>query len=62
MIADGLWRAKARRSVRVRLHDAVELDLILCEHHTRKLTKNLTVSFGSRAYQVTGRGKGYRLR
>ena len=44
------------------LHDAAELDLILCEQHTRKLTKNLTISFGSRAYQVTGRGKGYRLR
>ena len=24
------------------LHDAAELDLILCEHHVRKLTKNLT--------------------
>ena len=44
------------------LHDAAELDLILCEHHTRKLTKNLTISFQSREYQVTGRGKGYRLR
>ena len=44
------------------LHDAAELDLILCEHHTRKLTKNLTISFRSREYQVTGRGTGYRLR
>ena len=44
------------------LHDAAELDLILCEHHVRKLTKNLTISFQSREYQVTGRGKGYRLR
>ena len=44
------------------LHDAAELDLILCEHHARKLTKNLTIGFQSREYQVTGRGKGYRLR
>ena len=27
------------------LHDAAELDLILCEHHVRKLTKNLTIRF-----------------
>ena len=47
--------ADAHRAV---LHDVAELDLILCEQHTRKLTKNLTISFGSRAYQVTGRGKG----
>ena len=44
------------------LHDARELDLILCEQHTRKLTKNLTIGFERREYQVTGRGKGYRLR
>ena len=44
------------------LHDAAELDLILCEHHARKLTKNLTIGFRSREYQVTGRGNGYRLR
>ena len=44
------------------LHDAAELDLILCEHHARKLTKNLTIGFQSREYQVTGRGNGYRLR
>ena len=44
------------------LHDAAELDLILCEHHVRKLTKNLTVKFECREYQVTGRGRGYRLR
>ena len=43
-------------------HDAAELDLILCEHHARKLTKNLTVRFECREYQVTGRGRGYRLR
>ena len=51
--------ADAHREV---LHDAAELDLILCEQHPRKLTKNLTIGFQSREYQVTGRGKGYRLR
>ncbi len=44
------------------LHDAAELDLILCEHHERKLTKNLTIRFECCEYQVMGRGKGYRLR
>ena len=44
------------------LHDAAELDLILCEQHGRKLTKHLTIRFECREYQVTGRGKGYRLR
>ena len=43
-------------------HDAAELDLILCEHHARKLTKNLAIRFECREYQVTGRGRGYRLR
>ena len=51
--------ADAHRSV---LHDARELDLILCEQHARTLTKNLAVSFEGRTYQVTGHGKGYRLR
>ena len=44
------------------LHDAAELDLIFREHPGRKLTKNLTIRFECREYQVTGRGKGYRLR
>ena len=39
-------------------HDAAELDLILCEHHARKLTKNLAIRFECREYQVTGRGRG----
>ena len=38
------------------LHDARELDLILCEHHARKLTKNLTLSFECDTYQVTAPG------
>ena len=44
------------------LHDARELDLILCEQHVRKLTRNLSISFQGRTYQVTGQGRGYRLR
>ena len=44
------------------LHDDRELDLILCEQHTRKLTKNLSLSFEGDTWQVTGQGKGYRLR
>ena len=51
--------ADAHREV---LHDAGELDLILCEQHARKLTKNLAISFEGRLYQVTGHGRGYRLR
>ena len=44
------------------LHDAGELDLILTRHATRKLSKNLTFQYLNREYQITGRGKGYRLR
>ena len=44
------------------LHDAGELALILCEHHVRKLSKNLTFKFERREHQLTGEGKGYRLR
>ena len=43
-------------------HSAGELALILCEHHVRKLTKNLTFQFERREHQLTGEGKGYRLR
>ena len=51
--------ADAHRAV---LHDERELDLILCEQHARKVTRNLSISFEGRTYQVTGHGKGYRLR
>ena len=44
------------------LHDARELDLILCEQHARKVTKGLTISFAGDTYQVTGHGRGHRLR
>lgn len=51
--------ADAHRAV---LHDDRELDLILCEHHVRKVTGNLSISFEGDTYQVTGHGRGYRLR
>ena len=51
--------ADAHRAVR---HDARELDLILCGQHARKVTGNLSISFEGRTYQVTGHGRGYRLR
>ena len=51
--------ADAHRAV---LHDERELDLILCEQHVRKVTGNLSISFEGRTYQITGHGKGYRLR
>ena len=44
------------------LHDADELALILSEHHVRKLSKNLTFRFERREHQLTGEGKGHRLR
>ena len=44
------------------LHDARELDLILCRQHVRKLTKDLAVRFQCREYQLTGQGRGHRLR
>ncbi|WP_369599988.1 ISNCY family transposase [Hahella sp. SMD15-11] len=44
------------------LHTPEELALILCLHNHRKLSKNLTFQFRNREYQLTGYGKGYRLR
>ncbi|MGH8161270.1 MAG: ISNCY family transposase [Gammaproteobacteria bacterium] len=44
------------------LHDATELALILCLHHTRTLSKNLTLQCHNRLFQITGVGAGYRLR
>jgi hypothetical protein len=51
--------ADAHRAV---LHSTDELRLIFSIHHARKLSKNLTCQFNNREYQVTGQGKGYRLR
>lgn len=44
------------------LHSPEELALILCLHHTRKLTKNLSLQFHNTEYQLQNHGKGYRLR
>ena len=44
------------------LHDAASLDLILSLHATRKLSRNLTLRYQNREYQILGQGKGYRLR
>ena len=44
------------------LHGAEELDLILREHHVRKLSRNLTFKFERREFQLVGEGKGRRLR
>ena len=44
------------------LHDTEELALILSLHNTRRLSKNLTVQFQRREYQLRGQGQGYRLR
>lgn len=44
------------------LHDAASLDLILSLHSTRKLSRNLTLRYQNREYQVLNQGKGYRLR
>lgn len=44
------------------LHDPQELDLIFSLHAQRKLSKNLTFQYKNREYQLTGQGKGYRIR
>jgi transposase len=44
------------------LHSDTELELILSLHFTRKLSKNLTIQFKNREYQLQGQGQGYRLR
>ncbi len=44
------------------LHSPEELELILCLHHTRKLSKNLSLQFHNVEYQFQNYGKGYRLR
>lgn len=51
--------ADAHRPV---LHSPEERALILCLHQSRKLSKNLTLQHKNREYQLTGQGKGYRLR
>ena len=49
----------AHRSV---LYTKEEQRLILSLHHDRKLSKNLTIQFKNKEYQLVGYGNGYRLR
>lgn len=42
--------------------EPAELELILCPHHERTLSKNLTFQHAHKEYGLTGYGKGYRLR
>ena len=51
--------ADAHRPV---LYDPQELGLIFSLHARRKLSKNLTLQYKNRECQLTGQGKGYRLR
>lgn len=44
------------------LHNEQEIDQMFRIHHTRKLSKNLTIQYQNKEYQLTGQGKGYRLR
>lgn len=44
------------------LHSGDELQLILGRQHHRKLSKQLTLQFKNREYQLQGQGHGYRLR
>ena len=44
------------------LHDPDSLDLIVSCHSTRKLSRNLTLRYRNREYQVLNQGRGYRLR
>lgn len=44
------------------LHGAEELAWIFSLHHTRRLSKNLTVQFHNREYQIQAKGQGYGLR
>lgn len=44
------------------LHNAKELSMIFSIHATRRLSKNLTLQYKNKQYQIQGEGKGYRLR
>lgn len=51
--------ADAHRPV---VHSARALDLLLCEHSERTLSKNLTLQYRNTLYQLQYRGAGYPLR
>lgn len=44
------------------LHNDDELDLILCRHDQRTLSKSLTLQCRNRLYQIINQGQGYMLR
>jgi hypothetical protein len=44
------------------LHSEDELKRIFTLHHSRELTKNLTLQFRSTQYKLQSYGQGYRLR
>ena len=44
------------------LHDDNELDLILCKHISRKLSKNLTLQYRNTSYQIKTKNIGYAMR
>ena len=44
------------------VHTPRELALVLCLHHTRTLSKNLTLQFQNREYRIQRRGAGYSMR
>jgi len=44
------------------VHSARELDVLLCEHSERTLSKNLTLHYRNTLYQLQYRGPGYHLR
>ncbi len=58
----GVAPASEHDAHRLVLHSARDLSLILSLHHTRKLSKNLTLQFKNREYQIQGEGNGYRMR
>ena len=57
----GRAAADSRDAHRAVLHDRRKLDLILCEHHGRKLSKNLSLRFRGQTYPMRGLGQGRRL-
>lgn len=43
-------------------HSPEELDRVLCLHHSRRLSKSLSMQFQNTLYQIQRRGGGYHLR
>ena len=47
---------------RVSIPDSSHLDLILCQKYTRTVSKNLTVRYNNKIYQIQTKRPGYTLR